>query len=129
MAKMCLVNASGTIGEIVNPGQEYEIYEGEGAAIKWVNCSNDSVTIDWIMKAGVFVERSGPLVDFALRRKVAYGDIGAQLDMQYKDGLNGTTTWKDHIAAVKAANAAPSEQPDQEEITPNGTIENPAWES
>jgi len=31
-----------------------------------------------------------------------YASIGDQLDMQYKDAVNGTTTWKDHIAAVKA---------------------------
>tara|TARA_R100000654_G_scaffold7324_3_gene18153 strand:- start:861 stop:1172 length:312 start_codon:yes stop_codon:yes gene_type:complete len=31
-----------------------------------------------------------------------YASIGDQLDMQYKDAINGTTTWKDHIAAVKA---------------------------
>ena len=31
-----------------------------------------------------------------------YASIGDQLDMQYKDLINGTTTWKDHVAAVKA---------------------------
>ena len=129
MAKMCLVTYEGSIMEIVDPGQEVEIYDGEGATLKWVSCSNDSVNLNWIMKDGAFVERDELPVDFTLRRKVAYGDIGAQLDMQYKDLLNGTTTWKDHIAAVKAANAAPSEQPDNTAITPNGTIENPAWEA
>jgi len=29
--------------------------------------------------------------------------------MQYKDLLNDTTTWKDHIAQVKADNPKPSE--------------------
>jgi hypothetical protein len=32
-----------------------------------------------------------------------YADIGEQLDQQYHDAVNGTTTWKDGIAAVKAA--------------------------
>ena len=31
-----------------------------------------------------------------------YASVGDQLDMQYKDAINGTTTWKDHVAAVKA---------------------------
>tara|TARA_Y100000401_G_scaffold103616_1_gene94769 strand:+ start:538 stop:705 length:168 start_codon:yes stop_codon:yes gene_type:complete len=31
-----------------------------------------------------------------------YASVGDQLDMQYWDLINGTTTWKDHIAAVKA---------------------------
>lgn len=31
-----------------------------------------------------------------------YLPVIQQLDMQYWDSVNGTTTWKDHIAAVKA---------------------------
>ena len=31
-----------------------------------------------------------------------YASVGDQLDMQYKDAVNSTTTWKDHVAAVKA---------------------------
>jgi hypothetical protein len=42
-------------------------------------------------------------------RKAAYGDLGSQLDMQYWDNVNGTTTWKDHVAAVKTANPIPTE--------------------
>ena len=33
-----------------------------------------------------------------------YPSIGDQLDMQYKDLLNGTTTWKDAVAKVKSDN-------------------------
>ena len=40
-------------------------------------------------------------------RKTAYGDIGAQLDMQYHDNVDGTTTWKDHVAKVKADHPKP----------------------
>ena len=42
-------------------------------------------------------------------RKTAYGDLGSQLDMQYHDSVDGTTTWKDHVAAVKTANPIPTE--------------------
>ena len=41
-------------------------------------------------------------------RRLAYGSIGDQLDMQYKDQINSTTTWKDHIAKVKSDNPKPS---------------------
>ena len=37
-----------------------------------------------------------------------YASVGDQLDMQYWDMINGTTTWKDHIAAVKAKYPKPS---------------------
>ena len=42
-------------------------------------------------------------------RKTAYGDLGDQLDMQYHDNVNGTTTWKDHVAKVKTDNPIPTE--------------------
>lgn len=35
-------------------------------------------------------------------RKRAYGAVEDQLDMQYWDKVNGTTTWEDHVATVKA---------------------------
>ena len=40
-------------------------------------------------------------------RVLAYGSTGSQLDMQYWDGVNGTTTWADHIAQVKSDNPKP----------------------
>ena len=40
-------------------------------------------------------------------RQEAYGSIAEQLDMQYWDGVNGTTIWADHIAQVKADNPKP----------------------
>jgi hypothetical protein len=36
------------------------------------------------------------------QRDRQYPSIGDQLDMQYHDELNGTTTWKDAVAKVKA---------------------------
>ncbi len=40
-------------------------------------------------------------------RQSAYASIQDQLDMQYWDGVNGTTTWADHIAQVKSDNPKP----------------------
>ena len=40
-------------------------------------------------------------------RAKAYAPIADQLDMRYWDSVNGTTTWADHIAAVKAAHPKP----------------------
>ena len=45
--------------------------------------------------------------DYVKARKLAYKPIEEQLDMQYKDAVNGTTTWKDHIAQVKSDNPKP----------------------
>ena len=51
-----------------------------------------------------------------VERMLAYGDMGEQMDMRYKDEINGTTTWKDHIANVKATTTKPSDIP---EFVPN----------
>ena len=40
-------------------------------------------------------------------RRKEYLPIQDQLDMQYWDNVNGTTTWKDHIAKVKSDNPKP----------------------
>jgi hypothetical protein len=45
-----------------------------------------------------------PVTTYADDRIAAYGSIGDQLDMQYHDAVDSTTTWKDHVADVKAAN-------------------------
>ncbi len=42
-------------------------------------------------------------------RRNAYGDLGSQLDMQYHDAVDSTTTWKDHVAKVKTDNPIPTE--------------------
>tara|TARA_Y100000592_G_scaffold60728_1_gene94907 strand:- start:8210 stop:8536 length:327 start_codon:yes stop_codon:yes gene_type:complete len=47
-------------------------------------------------------ENGGASANYAEFRQEAYGSIGDQLDMQYHDSVNGTTTWQDHVAAVKA---------------------------
>jgi hypothetical protein len=40
-------------------------------------------------------------------RQEAYGSIQDQLDMQYWDSVNGTTTWNDFISKVKTDNPKP----------------------
>ena len=42
------------------------------------------------------------------KRRAAFPSLEEQLDMQYWDAVNGTTTWKDAIAKVKSDNPKPS---------------------
>ena len=49
----------------------------------------------------------GQSAKYAQYRADAYPSIGDQLDMQYHDSVNGTTTWADAIAAVKTKYAKP----------------------
>jgi len=41
-------------------------------------------------------------------RQLAYASVQDQLDLQYWDSVNETTTWADHIAKVKSDNPKPS---------------------
>ena len=43
-------------------------------------------------------------MDYISKREKEYPSIQEQLDMQYWDNINGTTTWQDAIAKVKADN-------------------------
>ena len=70
-----------------------------------------------------------------MKRKVEYGQIEEQLDMMYWDQMNGTTTWKDHVTAVKssivnqaAADADATFYAGKKEFE-MGTEEAPAWNS
>ena len=45
--------------------------------------------------------------DYSRKRQAAYPSIGEQLDMQYWDKKNGTTTWVDAITKVKSDNPKP----------------------
>lgn len=53
-------------------------------------------------------QRTGQEVDGVVTTDTIYLPVQEQLDMQYWDSINGTTTWKDHIAAVKAKYPKPS---------------------
>jgi len=43
-----------------------------------------------------------------LTRAASYPSLQEQMDMQYWDAVNSTTTWKDAIAKVKSDNPKPS---------------------
>ena len=45
--------------------------------------------------------------EYKKKRREAFPSLSDQLDMQYWDKKNGTTTWVDAIAKVKADNPKP----------------------
>jgi hypothetical protein len=45
--------------------------------------------------------------EYKYSRAAAYPTIQEQLDMQYWDGVNGTTIWADTVASVKSENPKP----------------------
>jgi hypothetical protein len=82
---------------------EFEVHE----SMTWVDCPDECDTT-WSYTDGVFSEPEAPApLTYSQLRAAAYPSIKEQLDMQYWDSVNGTTTWADAIAAVKAANPKP----------------------
>lgn len=118
--KKALISYQGWVSQIVNPGEEYEIYEGPDATIAWVDAP-DEIQLDWTLEWSpsqqkmVWVERDGGFTDLAVARKVAYGPIEQQLDLIYHDiathgQLDQNGDWYNHIVAVKQMIEPPSSQ-------------------
>ena len=83
---------------------------GQGPYIKEWNISNVAKPTDEQLNA---VDSAADLSErqnvVRATRRAAYGDLGNQLDMQYHDSVDGTSTWKDHVAKVKTDNPIPTE--------------------
>ena len=71
------------------------------------NKSPISVVQSEIDAARVTLNNEAAAVKYKTDRANAYPSIGDQLDMQYWDKKNGTTTWVDAIAKVKSDNPKP----------------------
>ena len=96
----------------------YEAYKSEAKPVVSIDDSagafdadGNSVTLDQskIDAARTSLDTAAAAILYRSQRTGAagttdtiYASVGDQLDMQYKDAVNGTTTWKDHVAAVKA---------------------------
>ena len=79
--------------------------DGDGVAyIKEWNLSIDEPTAEQIASYETAGNTSETLDGVLNKRAKEYPTWQDQMDMQYKDLLNGTTTWKDAVAKVKSDN-------------------------
>ena len=91
----------------------YESYKGIVVSIDdsagAFDKDGNSVTLDAVKVAAARTEldKAAAAIKYKSDRAAAYASIGDQLDMQYWDAVNGTTTWKDHVAKVKADHPKP----------------------
>ena len=74
------------------------------------DADNNSITLDQgkVDEARATIDAEYAALEYSRKRVEQYASIQEQLDMQYWDSVNGTTTWKDHIAKVKSDNPKPS---------------------
>lgn len=153
--KKALIGYQGWVSEIRNAGEEYEIYNGPDAQMQWVDAP-DEITLDWTLEWSpsqqtmIWVERDMPYSpgQNEVARRVAYGEIGQQLDMIYHEiDTNGTLSrdgeWATHIRTVKSMIDRPepvepitleelqarsaTEEPSIDKPNMPGTPELPAW--
>ena len=71
--------------------------------IEWLD-GTTPISVSDIQAKMVEVQAEYDANQYQRDRATAYPTIQDQLDMQYWDNINGTTTWEDAIAKVKADN-------------------------
>jgi hypothetical protein len=89
----------------INPNAEFTINADDINQITWLNGTTP------ISKADIEAKMVEVQADYDAKqyqRDRVYPSIQEQLDMQYWDSVNGTTTWKDAVAKVKADNPKPA---------------------
>ena len=74
--------------------------------IEWDSGNSDSQPTDDELNAAYTTWKNAN--EYKQNRENSYPSLQEQMDMQYWDSVNGTTTWKDAIAKVKSDNQKPS---------------------
>ena len=88
----------------INPQAEFTYNEEDFSTIKWLGGTSA------ISQSDVEAKQTELQADYDAKqyqRDRIYPSIQDQLDMQYWDSVNGTTTWKDAVAKVKSDNPKP----------------------
>jgi len=88
----------------IKPNAEVGVIEDDINKINWVDGNPTNITKEQILAKQVQLQEEYDAKQYQRDRATAYPSIQDQLDMQYHDAVNGTTTWKDTIQAVKDAN-------------------------
>ncbi len=87
----------------INPNAEVSVGNDSLDDITWLNGTTPISKADIEAKM-VELQAEYDANQYQRDRATAYPTIQEQLDMQYWDNVNGTTTWEDAIAKVKADN-------------------------
>ena len=87
----------------INPTAEVTVDGNDINSITWDNGTTPIPVADIEAKIAE-LQTEYDAKQYQRDRATAYPTIQEQLDMQYWDNINGTTTWEDAIAKVKADN-------------------------
>jgi len=72
-----------------------------GDSLEWLDTEQTQPTEAEITAEVARLQAEYNTNEYQRQRATAYPSIQEQLDMQYWDSVNGTTTWADAIAAIK----------------------------
>ena len=82
----------------LRPGAEWVL---RGDDLEWLDQNQTQPTDAEITAEIARLQTEYEAKSYARSRAAEYPSLQEQLDMQYWDAINGTTTWADAIAAVK----------------------------
>ena len=91
----------GEVIKTIDANASFEIIDNDINKIIWHSTPISKTDIE---AKRVEVQAEYDANQYQRDRATAYPTIQEQLDMQYWDNVNGTTTWEDAIAKVKADN-------------------------
>ena len=91
--------------QTLRPNSSYSVTGNTYEGIKWCDPNNDIPTKEEVQTKVAELQAEYDANQYQRDRQ--YPSIGDQLDMQYHDEIDGTTTWKDAVAKVKADNPKP----------------------
>ena len=110
--KKALMDFTGGVADIVEPGEEYPLFLGRGCSQMWVNAPDDiskTYTLEWSCSTDDidWVKCTEAYAEPATTSRVANGEDGQQLDLIVNDleagrALNADDAlWFNHIKTVK----------------------------
>ena len=88
----------------LNPDAQVTVFEDDINRIVWSDGNPTNITHEQILAKQVELQTAYDNAEYQRDRAKEYPSWQEQMDMQYWDNVNGTTTWKDAIAKVKSDN-------------------------
>ncbi|BAR14092.1 hypothetical protein [uncultured Mediterranean phage uvMED] len=87
----------------INPNAEFVYTEEDINTIEWHN-GTTPISVSDIQAKQTELQTAYDNAEYQRNRAKEYPSWQEQLDMQYWDKVNGTSTWQDAIAKVKSDN-------------------------
>ena len=97
-----MINISDAI-EILRPGSKWSITGNVYSNLNWLEPEDGQTkpTEEEVVQKVAELEYQEEVNEYQRQRVAEYPSMAVQQDMQFHDAINGTTTWKDAIQAVK----------------------------